>query len=360
MTLLNRYILSLFNRLFLLSTGAFVGIFLLIDFFQKVDDFIEHGVGIAVYCRYFLHTMPVAAVQIVPLAVLLACFGTIGGLSRSNELTAMRSSGVSIWRVILPLWGTALALTLFIFFLNEYLIPLNQRGLYYLKRVEVQGKPEVHFRSDHIWFRENNTIFHIGHSDPEQGVLEDISILEFDDQFRLTDRKDSPQAQYVEGAWLFENFTEYSFSPQTGIITDNRTLARQRLDLNRKPQDLVETLYKTNQMGFFELHRLIGKLQNEGYDARRYQVDMHSRLSQPFTCLAMAILGVPFALRKGRGVSLAIGMTFTVAVGIIFYFIQAAFMAFGYAAILPPLAAAWAPVFLFSLIGLWLLLWIRD
>jgi lipopolysaccharide export system permease protein len=360
MTLLNRYILSIFSRLFFLSLAAFVGIFLLIDFLEKIDDFIEHSVHISIYFLYLLNSIPVAAVQVVPLAVLLASFGTIGGLSRSNELTAMRSSGVSIWRVIRPLLAAAFGLTLIIFTINEYLIPLNQKKIHYIKKVEMQGKPEIYFKSDHIWFREHNTIFHVGHSDPKQGTLEDVTIFEFDDKFRLINRKDAPRAKFIEGSWIFENSTEISFSPTTGIITDSQTIFQQNLSLNKKPEDFVEILYKTEQMGFFELTALIEKLQNEGYDARRYKVDRQSRLSQPFSCLAMAILGIPFALRKGRGVSLSLGMTFTVAIGIVFYFIQATLMALGYASVLPPFAAAWATVFLFILIGLWLLLSTRD
>ncbi len=360
MTLLNRYILSLFTRLFLLSLGAFVGIFMLIDFFERVDDFLEHGARISLYFLYLINTLPVATVQVVPIAILLAAFGTIGGLSRNNELTAMRSGGISIWRIIMSLVGASLLITLIVLAANEYLVPLNQKKINHIMRVEVQGKTEIYFKKDHIWFKEGKRIFNIRHSLPDKGLLKGVTIFEFDEDFRLIERKDSPQARFIEGAWIFEDLATRRFAPQSGMITESRIFPEKELQLTKKPEDFTEPQHKTEQMGFLELRSLIQKLQSEGFDARRYKVDMHSRLAQPFACLTMAILGIPFALRKGRGASIALGVTLSIAIGIVFYILQAMLMALGYSSVIPPFAAAWSAVLLFTMMGLWLLLSARD
>ncbi|OHB28338.1 MAG: LPS export ABC transporter permease LptG [Desulfuromonadaceae bacterium GWC2_58_13] len=360
MTLLSRYVLKSFYRLLLLALTAFVGIFLLIDFFERIDDFLEHGARGSLYFLYLLNNFPIATFQVIPLAILLAAFGTIGGLARSNELTAIRSGGISIWRIILPLIRAAVLLTLISLAANEYLIPLNQKNINYINRVEMQGKVEIYYKSDHIWFREGNRIFNIRHSLPDEGLLKEVTIFEFDDSFHLIERKDSPQARFDSGAWIFENLATRRFDPKSGMIIESHIFPEKKLQLAKKPEDFIETLYKTEQMGFFELRSLIEKLQGEGYDARRYKVDMHSRLAHPFACLTMAILGIPFALRKGRGASLSLGVTLSVAIGIIFYLLQATLMALGYASVIPPFAAAWSAVLLFTLIGLWLLLSTRN
>ncbi|WP_432822563.1 LPS export ABC transporter permease LptG [Trichloromonas sp.] len=360
MTLLNRYILSIFYRLLLLSLTAFVGIFLLIDFFERIDDFLEHGARGSLYFLYLINNIPIATLQVIPLAILLAAFGTIGGLARSNELTAIRSGGISIWRIISPLIRAAVLFTLISLAANEYLIPLNQKNINYIKRVEVQGKAEIFQKSDDIWFREGNRIFNIRLSRPEEGLLKGVTIFEFDDIFRLVERKDSPRARFLNGSWLFENLAVRRFDPESGMIVDSQTFPETELQLTKKPEDFIETQHKTEQMGFFELRSLIRQLQSEGYDARRYKVDMQSRLAQPFACLAMALLGIPFALRKGRGASLALGVTLSVAIGIVFYILQAMLMALGYSSIIPPFAAAWSAVLLFTMLALWLLLSARD
>jgi lipopolysaccharide export system permease protein len=360
MTLLNRYILSFFTRLFLLSLAAFVGIFLLIDFFERVDDFLEHGAHISLYFLYLLNTGPVAAVQVVPIAILLASFGTIGGLSRSNELTAMRSGGISIWRVIMSIIGASLLITLTVLAANEYLVPLNQKKINHILRVDLKGKTEIFFKRDHIWVKEDNRILNIRHSRPDEGLLTGVTIFEFDEEFRLIERKDSPQARFIEESWLFENLATRKFDPESGMITESHIYPEKELQLTKKPDDFIEPEHNTEQMGFFELRSLIQKLQMEGFDARRYKVDMHSRLAHPFACLTMAILGIPFALRKGRGASIALGVTLSVAIGIVFYILQAMLMALGYSSVIPAFAAAWSAVLLFTLLGLWLLLSTQD
>ncbi len=360
MTLLNRYILSLFTRLFLLSLAAFVGIFMLIDFFERVDDFLEHGARISLYFLYLLNTIPVAAIQVVPMAILLATFGTIGGLSRSNELTAMRSGGISIWRIIMSLIGISLLVTLIVLAANEYLVPLNQKKINHIMKVDLQGKKEIRFKSDDIWFKEGNRIFNIRHSNPDEGLLKGVTIFEMDENFRLIERKDAPQATFIQETWNFKDLATRRFDPASGMIIESQSFPEKTLQLAKKPEDFVEPERKTEQMGFFELHALIQKLQQEGFDARRYKVDMHSRLAHPFACLTMAILGIPFALRKGRGASIALGITLSVAIGIVFYILQAMLMALGYSSVIPPFAAAWSAVFLFTLLGLWLLLSSRD
>jgi lipopolysaccharide export system permease protein len=87
---------------------------------------------------------------------------------------------------------------------------------------------------------------------------------------------------------------------------------------------------------------------------------MHARLAIPFASVIMAFLGIPFALSKKRGASLATGITISVAIGMSYHIIQAMLLAFGYSAVIPPVIAAWAPNLLFGLFGIWLLLMVRE
>ncbi len=360
MILLHRYVLGLFGRLLLLALSAFVGIFLLVDFFERIDDFLEHGAPISLYLVYLLNNLPVATVQVVPLAALLAAFGTLGGLSRHNELTAMRGGGISIWRIILPLIGAGLLLAVSVFAINEYLIPVNQKKIHHLLHAELQGKQEILFKRANIWFREDHRIFHIRQSIPKRGVLLGVTILQFDDSFRLLTRMDSPRAVFRKGTWIFEDLTSFRYDPATSMIAERLHFAKKPLELAKQPEAFAETFDKTEQLGFFELRALVAKMRSEGYDARRYQVDMHSRLAHPFTCLTMTILGIPFALRKGRGASLALGVTLSVTVGVIFFILQTLLTTLGYSAIISPFAAAWSALLLFSMLAVWLLLSTRN
>lgn len=360
MSLLQRYILHIFTRLLLLSLGAFAGIFLLVDFLEKVDDFLEYGAPISLYALYLLNLFPVAVAQVIPLATLLAAFGTLGGLSKSNELTAMRGGGISIWKIALPLLVSGLLLSAGLFLVNEFLIPVNQKKIHHILRSELRGKQEILFKRDNIWFREDDTIYHVRQSQPENNLLLGVTILEYDGQFHLISRQDAPLARFVEGSWVFEDLVSYRYDPDTSMIVERARSPEKTLELTKKPADFTETFYKAEQLGFFELRSLVDKMQSEGYNARNYQVDMHARLAYPFTCLTMTMLGIPFALRKGRSASLSVGVTLTVAVGVVFFILQTLLTTLGYSAVVPPFIAAWSALLIFTLLAVWLLLSTRD
>jgi hypothetical protein len=111
---------------------------------------------------------------------------------------------------------------------------------------------------------------------------------------------------------------------------------RKPVELIKAPDDFRIVERKTEELGVRALHVMARKLAEEGYDATRYRVDMQARLATPFASVIMAFLGIPFALQKKRGASLAMGITISVAIGITYHIIQAILLAFGYSAVLPP------------------------
>lgn len=360
MKLVTRYVLAHFRRVFLLSLAAFVGLYLLIDFFEKVDNFIQYQAPLPLYLLYFGNSVPGVVVQVIPVAMLLAVFLTIGGLSRTNELTALRSGGLSLARITLPLLALAFLVSLTVLAAGEYLVPLTTKKMNHLLRVEVKGRPEVVYKLDKIWFREGNAIINVRHFRPEQNALEGISVFHFDDEFRLRSRLDAPQAVSVDGLWQFEDLTAWRFDPPGGAIAGRTRAEQETVDLARTAEDFKVARPKTEEMSFRQLRAFVRKLKREGYDATRYRVDMYARLANPFASLIMAFLGIPFALQRGRNNSLAMGIGLSVAIGIAYHLVHAMLMAFGYSAALPPLVAAWAGNVLFFLLGLWLLLAGRE
>jgi lipopolysaccharide export system permease protein len=359
-TLLDRYILSAFARVFFLSLAAFVGIYLLVDFFERVDDFIAHQARISLYILYFANKIPVIAVQVAPLAVLMGTFMTLGGLTRTNELTAMRAAGIGLFRITAPLLTAALLLALLTLGTNEYLVPLSVKKINYLFQTELKGEAPQLITRDRIWLREGNRIVNIRYAVPGQGVLRGITIFSLGDDFRLRQRTDADQAVFTDGRWNFENATERSFDPESGALTatDHRREAPGSLD--RPPEEFGLAQQDNEELGFRQLRELSAKLEADGYDSTRYRVDMQGRLATPFASLIMAFLGIPFALRTARGASLALGIGLSVGIGVTFYIFQATLLAFGYSGILPPAVAAWAPNLLFLLLGLWLMLSTRN
>lgn len=360
MNLLNRYILNAFSRIFGLSLAAFAGIYLLVDFFERVDDFLEHQANLSQYLLYFTNKIPVIVVQVAPMAVLMGVFMTLGGLSRTNELTAMRTGGISLWRITTPLLATALLITGMMQLANEYVVPLSARKINHILYTQVRGKPKLTIKRDHLWFREGNTIVNVRLAMPDKNALQGVTIFEIGENFRLKRRIDTPRASYINDSWVFENAAVRQFGTTEGNAPAIEHFDRKPFELSKTPEDFRVAERKTEELGAMELHRMARKLAEEGYDAIRYRVDMHARLAAPFASVIMAFIGIPFALQKKRGASLAMGITLSVAIGILYHIIQAMLLAFGYSSVVSPTIAAWSPNLLFGLFGIWLLLMVRE
>jgi lipopolysaccharide export system permease protein len=357
MTIISRYLLTNFGKVFALALAAFTGLYLLVDFFERVDDFIEHNAALTLYLGYFLNKVPLITTQVVPLACLLAVFTTLGNFSRHNELTALHSAGVSLLRITAPLLTICLLISLGSLFTGEYLVPPTIRKANYIMNSAVSGKPAVTFRRDNLWLRDGKNIVNIRLASPETATLHGISILRFDGRFKLRDRTDATQARFSDGRWQADDLFYRRFDSETGAIIAVDERKQGVLEMNIKPADFKVPGSKHNEdLNYRALKKLARKLRHDGFDPTRFLVDMHSRIAYPFACLIMGFLGIPFALNKGRDSSPALGIAISVAIGIIFFILQAILLAFGYSAVLPPLVAAWSANLLFLLLGCWLFL----
>lgn len=360
MKVLNRYLLIYFSRILSLCSAAFIGIYLLIDFFEKVDDFIDHKASSWDYLSYLINSIPFIFVQILPLAILTSVVLTLGGLGRTNEVTAMRACGVSLWKIVQPIMALSLILSLIFLLLNEFVVPWNSQQLNQLLEIKLKGKQQVQLTRHEIWYRGENRIINIAVANPQKKKIEGITIYTFNDQQRVVKRTSARQAYFSGGSWQAQELTTRTFAPDTGDLILAKTSATQTLNLEREPEDFLTREDINSELNFLQLAELAKKLELEGYDSTHQRVDMHNRLSAPFTCLIMGFLGVPFALQKGRRGNIALGIGISLGVGIAYFIIQSLVTAFGYSNALPPIIAAWTANFIFFLVAVWLLLNVKE
>lgn len=356
--LFKRYILRHFFRLFALALGAFVGLYLLVEFVERIDDFLEHQAPVALAAAYFLNKIPLIVTQVAPLACLLAVFLTLGGLTRTGELVAMHAGGISLAKISAPLLRMGLFFSLLILAANEFVVPPTVQRTKYILSTEVKGGPAVDYKQDKIWLRHENSILNIRLAKPAQQSLEGISLLFFDDEFHIRERLDAASAVFDGEQWQCRKVTVHRFDPGSGNLLSERKLTEKPVSLPVTPEDFkVPGSRRNEDLSISELGRMADKLRSEGYDSTRFEVDMQARIAAPFACLIMAFLGIPFAIRKGRGSSPALGIAISVAIGAAYFFLHATLLAFGYSGAFPPLVAAWSANLLFLLFGAWLFLY---
>jgi lipopolysaccharide export system permease protein len=295
----------------------------------------------------------------MPLAVLMATLLTLGTLSRSSEIIAMQSCGISLKKIAEPLLVIAFALSLFTFFSNEIIIPNTSQQMKYIEEVLIQKRnPSTFFRLNNIWYREENYILQARLFVPTTRTLKGVTLWQTTDEMQPVKRLEAEEGIWDGSRWTLKNVVEMDF--HEGALPVSTTAKTLPVPFNLKVDDLKTWDKYADDMGFFRLKRYTEKLRRGGYDATRYQAQMHSKISLPFACLIMAFLGIPFALRGGRTSGIALGIGLSLAIGFAYFIINAILISFGQTGVLSPLVSAWAANFIFALSAIWLTLTIHH
>ena len=357
---LHRYVIREYLKVFVLSLSGLILIYVVVLFLQKVEIFIKYQAPFLLIFEYLLYKIPEVIFQwTLPYAVLLSILLTLGTLSRHSEITAMKAGGVSLYRITIPLFIIALFISLFSFLGNEYLVPLTNQKTRYLLSVKVRKEQQTSFFKNYkLWYHSDRGIFNIQLLDAKEKALKGITLYQFDDKFRCTQRIDAREAKWVDGKWKFFQGSIREFE-EGGAI---RTVPFSELEVSL-PEDwesFQRIEHQAKEMSYTELRNYIQKIRGSGYDATRYLADLYSKLSYPFLNLIMVLIGIPFALKTGRsgGVALSIGISVMIgfAYGVTFY----VFLSFGKSGVLPPFLAAWTPTLIFGLAGIFTLMNIRQ
>lgn len=360
MSTLNRYLLKQIATHFFMVLGVLFVLYGLVDFLEKVDDFIEHRAALTSYLAYPVYNIPAILTQILPIATLLAAFSTINLLARTHQLTALSSCGVSLSHVTRPLFAFGGILCCVAFVMGNWLAPLSTQQADYLFTKQIRGGGTANYRGNNIYLKDGQRIIAIAHSNPETGTIADISVFELSPASVLSRQVNAAAATYQnEGNWLLSDAVVREFGAN-GELTGFKRHKQLSFDLNRRPADLVELFYQPEKMTSSDLRKLAVKVADEGRDPLPYRAELHFRQAQALAPLLMILLGVPFALQHGRKYNLGTGIVLSLAAFLVYFALQAVAMAFGSAGWLPLPLAAWAANLLLFLIGIWLFLTLES
>jgi LPS export ABC transporter permease LptG len=300
---------------------------------------------------------------ITPLSVLIAVLVVFGMMNRSSELTAIKASGVSLYRVIVPVLVIACALATSLFVFDEFYLPKANRRQEALRNI-IKGRPPqtVEHPGENWIFGQQKPgqeghIFYYQFFDPTQDSFGNISVFEFSpDSFSISKRIFASQAHWEPdlNQWVFENGWERSFDGDE--ISSYRTFVVSTFpEIKEHPQYFKKEELLSSEMSFNELAAYIHNLRQSGFDTMRLRVQLNRKLAYPLITLVMAILAVPFALSMGRRGSLA-GIAIAIGVAIAYFVVDGTFEAMGDVNMLPAMLAAWSPDLVFALAGGYLLL----
>ena len=353
MQIIQKYVIQEVLKTFAIVLTVSVVIYLIVDFFEKIDNFFEAGVPMSQALSFFILRIPLIVSQVAPVGVLMAVLIVLGLMARSNELLALQSGGISKLYLLIPLQIIGLVFSLFVFFLAQILVPITMAQANRIWKVEVHKQIST-FKQKDIWIKGSNAIYHIGYFNPGDETISGITLNFFDDDFNLARRIDAKKGFYRKGKWIFRDCVEQIRLKNTTY--DIRYTDRCDAEIDLVPEDLKKVVKQSDEMSLRELSDYIKKIKHEGYDPTPYQVDWHAKLAFPAICLVMTVIGSAIALRNPKQEGIAMGIAYGIGISFCYWIIHAFCLSLGHSGIMQPFLAAWITNIIFVLPGLAFLL----
>jgi len=357
MTIISKYILREFNKIFFYGLLFMASLFFIIDLFEHLDTFVKYQAKFSSIVQYFLLKLPFIILTITPVAILLATFITLGIFSRNFEIVALRATGISLLHLVIPIFAYALIISILSLLGNELVSPYTNRKVKAIYN-EIKGREKKYlFKQHQLWYRGENRMYNIKLFSHRNNTLHGITIYFFDSEFHLSKRIDADQARWENNQWVFFNVTTRTFGSEKKIETSFEK--RAIIPIEETPETFKREIREPEEMSYLELKEYIEKTTEEGYDTTQYLTDLYAKGSRPFISLVIALLGIPFAIRIGKRGGFALGITLSFALGFCYWVFFNICIALGYSGAFHPFISAWVANFIFGTLGLWMLLQIR-
>ena len=365
--ILDDYVLRNFVGTLLLILSSLVVLFLVFTYFELLSDIVRKKIPLLTQLEYLVNFVPSVLYQVTPLAVLLTVLVMFGLLQKSNEITAMKATGVSIYRAVVPILFIATALAGGLFVLDQWYLPYANKRVETLRNM-IKGKPaQTYLRPDRKWIfgeshktsngaDENRKIYYYEAFDLDRNTFGSITAFELNPHsFQMVKRVYAARARWAEHLqkWTFENGWQRAWAASAGsdLHEDLRNFDVSTFaELNEPPNYFKKEVLPSDEMNYEELRRYIYDLQQGGFDVVRLRVQLQKKLAFPLITLVMAIIAVPFALSGGRRGALS-GVVVALVIGVSYFLTSSLFEAMGNVSQLPPLIAAWSPDLIFGLAG---------
>jgi len=357
--ILDRYILRKYLAIFFLIFFGLILIFAIVTFFERIDNIYEHHKPLGLLFEYILYSIPDFVRYIFPVAALTTTLLSLGLLTKFNEVTAMKTCGISLYRAVLPLLVMSILVSFASFYLQENVLPYANK-----KTEEVWDRindvpPRSYSYLDRRWVlsKDRNRIYHYNYFDPQKSVFNQLQIYDFDSSWSFKRRIFSEKAYLNDGHLSLANCWEREF-------VDGKLVKFEKEEKMEIPQIEDKSYFlkewkEPSQMSFGELRQYIREIEERDFNTVRFKVDLLYKTSFPAASLVMTLLAIPFAFSMGkRGTLVGIGLS--VAIAIVYWGTIGIFQGLGYLSYLNAFLAAWSPNLIFGLAGLYLVFTLRT
>jgi len=338
-TILSRYVLRKFMIPFV---AAFGGLCILVMFAQvvdRLDRFLAEGVNFGHVLGYLFTSLPFQAINMLPIATLMATLFVVGNLMRTREYVAGLAGGIPPERFLGGILVAGLLISFLSLLINETVVPPSTRyaSMVYKKHIQRLGEWKKTVFEDLCVMGADGRIWNAIKFDQGAGKME-RAIVNTITNGRMGIQIDAMEALWNKTGWTFKNGVIRTYEPNGISIEKVEKFKEKLFPFPEKPDELEVKEPQPEEMNYQGLKEHIDRLSALGVPVRPLEVELDMKLAFPFTCFMVALLGVPVSL-KGRG-SVAKG----IALGCIIAIIYLGFIQFGKALalrLIPVWMGAW-------------------
>jgi len=344
--ILDKYLIKQFLQTVVFGLLAFTFIFIVIDAMENLDDFIDQNVPALKILHYYFVFAPEMIKLMTPVAVLFSALFTAGKAANLSELTAIKASGVSLYRFMAPFIVSTFLITIISIYFGGYVVPSANQIKINIEQVYL--KKNLSFTGSNIYFQDSRTkIISIAYFDNSIDQANRVSIQDFDSEnlTSMTSRIDASRLVYdtTKSIWIARDGIKRTFSSKQDA---EYFKVLEIPDLNFSPDDLLKKQQKTAEMNLDELSELVKAQRRAGNDPTPTLIEYHSRFAFAVTPLIVVLFGLPISANKRKG-----GIAAQVGINILVTFLYLVFMkvsqAFGKNGALDPILTAWVANLIF-------------
>lgn len=354
--IIDRYIFRELLEPFLFGLGSFTAILSAsMILFELVRAVVLKGMPLLVALQVFVYRLPSIVVYIFPMAMLLAALLAFSRLSSESEIIAFRASGISLYRLIVPVIFLGLLVSLVNLTFSEVVVPeANKAAKNLLLETTAKHQPKMQ-KNVFVPEMEKGVLKRIFYAETlKADTMYDVIVQEFTNG-KLSQIITAKTAtwQKNQDKWLFRSGTIYLIA-ETGEYKHLIKFQEQSIAIKYSPADFYIGDKNPEEMTINELNEFIGLKQKMGVDVTDFKIQMNMKIAIPFASLVFALLGAPLGISPRRASS-SIGLGLSIIVIFLYYILTFISMAVGELKLIAPALAAWLPNILTGGVGWYIL-----
>lgn len=351
---IERYIGRTVLSSMILVTLVLIGLQLFIVFVNQVDDIGKGDYTLWTALLYVLLDMPYQVYLFFPVACLMGTLIGLGVLANHNELVILRASGMSIWNIIVSVFKIALLLILIVTLVGETLIPQLSRMAVDLKLQAISGGQSVRTKGG-LWLRDGSSILYIAEILPDTHI-KNIDQFQFNDKHEMQVARKIEHAAQINHQWVAYNVAQTEINDTS---THSSHIDTMPWPVNINPEILQISKNEPDEMSLIELTKYLKNQRLNHQSARNYELSFWQRLIQPFSCIVMMVLAIPFIFGPLRTSTLGSKLVTGATVGFGFHLIDRFFGPLSLVFQFPVWIAAVLPTLIFGIVAFYALKRVR-